>query len=416
VLFVDGYPIRSAYRDVQGGGTLSEWKECKLGDLCKITRGASPRPIHEWISSSGTPWVKISDATASESRYINSTRECIKEHGEIHSLVVHPGDLILSNSATPGLPRFMKIRACIHDGWLLFRDIEAIEKSFLYYLLINDREKYVQFGNGSIFTNLKTDILKEHRFLLPTLPEQCAIAGVLSSLDDKIDLLHRQNKTLEAIAEVLWRKMFVEEADPGWGKGILRDYIKIIDNRGKTPPFVDVVTEFPIIEVNALTETGIMVDYSVVKKYVTQEVYDGWFRSGHPKKNDILISTVGSIGEISMFLIDKGTIAQNVVALRAMHISPFYLYGYLKYFQDDIKEFDIGSVQPSIKVTQFTNINFVQPDNETLKLFDSKVQTLANKIVSNYVQIQTLTTLRDALLPKLMSGEMRINNQIRRVK
>ncbi len=213
---------------------MSEWRECKLAQLCKITRGASPRPIHEWVSSIGTPWVKISDATESASRYIAITKECIKDSGEKHSVIVLPGDLILSNSATPGLPRFMKIRACIHDGWLLFRDIKGIDKDFLYYLLVNDREKYVQFGNGSIFTNLKTDILKEHQFLLPPLPEQRAIAGVLSSLDDKIDLLHRQNKTLEAMAETLWRKMFVVEADPGWNKGKLGDELSI--TMGQSPP------------------------------------------------------------------------------------------------------------------------------------------------------------------------------------
>ncbi|MFA5761513.1 MAG: restriction endonuclease subunit S, partial [Dehalococcoidales bacterium] len=164
---------------------MSEWKEYKLRDLCNITRGASPRPIHKWISNIGTPWVKISDATVSASRYISHTKEFIQESGEKYSVVVFPGDLILSNSATPGLPRFMNIRACIHDGWLLFRDIKGIDKIFLFYLLLNDRDKYIQFGNGSIFTNLKTDILKEHKIFLPPRPEQQAIAAVLSSLDDK---------------------------------------------------------------------------------------------------------------------------------------------------------------------------------------------------------------------------------------
>ena len=110
---------------------MSDWYKVKFSEFCLITRGASPRPIQQHMAVSGTPWVKISDATASNSRYINSTKEFIRPTSESASRVVYPGDLILSNSATPGLPRFMTIRACVHDGWLLLRDIKGVDKEFL---------------------------------------------------------------------------------------------------------------------------------------------------------------------------------------------------------------------------------------------------------------------------------------------
>ena len=90
---------------------VTNWKRTKLSALCTITRGASPRPIINWVSDEGTPWVKISDATSQPGRYISHTRECIKNEARIKSVVVHPGDLIVSNSATPGLPKFMNIEA-----------------------------------------------------------------------------------------------------------------------------------------------------------------------------------------------------------------------------------------------------------------------------------------------------------------
>ena len=115
----------------------SEWKEYLFSELCDITRGSSPRPINEYFSDKGIPWVKISDATVSSSRYINKTKQFIKLEGESLSTPVYPGDLILSNSATPGIPRFMGINGCIHDGWMLLRNFKSIDKNFVFYLWNN---------------------------------------------------------------------------------------------------------------------------------------------------------------------------------------------------------------------------------------------------------------------------------------
>jgi type I restriction enzyme S subunit len=119
---------------------------------------------------------------------------------------------------------------------------------------------------------------------------------------------------------------------------------------------------------------------------------------------------VGSIGEMSMLLNPIGTIAQNIVALRAEKISPYYLYQYLMSIQDEIKEFDIGSVQPSIKVTHLTKIEIPMPDSNKVNLFDNQAKDICNKISINYNQIQRLETIRDTLLPKLMSGVVRVEN------
>jgi type I restriction enzyme S subunit len=139
-----------------------EWRETRFSALCDITRGASPRPIHEWIVQDGIPWVKISDASAAGCRFIHRTNECIRREGRSKSVSVFPGDLILSNSATPGIPMFMGIEACIHDGWLLLRNLRDLDKVFAYYLLVHERPALVLQGNGSVFTNLKTEILKNH--------------------------------------------------------------------------------------------------------------------------------------------------------------------------------------------------------------------------------------------------------------
>ena len=126
------------------------------------------------------------------------------------SVEVRPGDLILSNSATPGIPKFMGIDACIHDGWLLLRNLRNLDKQFAYYLLLHERPKLVAQGNGSVFTNLKTEILKNHLVQLPPISEQRAIAHILGTLDDKIELNRRRNQTLEAMARALFKDWFVD--------------------------------------------------------------------------------------------------------------------------------------------------------------------------------------------------------------
>ena len=92
-------------KETEIGLVPEDWEIKTIGDICKIRRGASPRPIHDFISKEGIPWVKIADATAQKSRYIEWTKECIKENGRQKTVIVKIGDLILSNSATHGVTK-----------------------------------------------------------------------------------------------------------------------------------------------------------------------------------------------------------------------------------------------------------------------------------------------------------------------
>lgn len=128
--------VKKSFKDTEIGLIPEDWEVKKIGDICNIRRGASPRPIHDYISTVGIPWVKIADATAQSSRYIEWTKEFISEEGRKKTVIVKSGDLILSNSATPGLPKFLKIDAAIHDGWLLLDSKMGFDKNFIYYMLL----------------------------------------------------------------------------------------------------------------------------------------------------------------------------------------------------------------------------------------------------------------------------------------
>ncbi len=295
-------------------------------------------------------------------------------------------------------------------------DESKIIPKYLYFKL-----KTINLENlnvGSAVPSLTTVVLNQLPIDIPkNINEQKSIAAILTSFDDKIELLQAQNKTLEELAQTIFKEWFGkykvgDELPDGWREGKIGDLIDlIIDNRGKTPPTVDFLeVSIPLIEVNSITGNDRNININVVRKFVDYDIYENWFRKGHPIKGDILISTVGSIGQIGQVYDEKICIAQNIVALRS-NISSNFLYELLKFIQKEIISIDISSVQPSIKVPHLLNIEIIIPDEKSVHRFDTVVNNLTNKLFENYKQVNMLTKTRDELLPKLMSGEIRVKKQ-----
>ena len=294
---------------------------------------------------------------------------------------------------------------------------ELIDKKYLSFLLVQPSVQLFwgnKAGGSANQANISPNIIKSYQFSLPPLPEQRAIAAVLSSLDDKIELLREQNKALEEIAQTIFKEWFGkyqagDELPEGWRVGKLGDIIDfVVDNRGKTPPIFEKRSNtIPLVEVNALVGKSRITNLDQCKKYVDKDTYDNWFRKGHPENGDVLISTVGSVGQISQVFDEKISVAQNIVSLRHNGHGN-YLYQLLKSIQKKIISIDISSVQPSIKVPHLLNIEIIQPPEELKIKFGDFIKSFTNKIFDNYSQIQTLSTLCDTLLPKLMKGEVRV--------
>lgn len=173
------------FEETELGWVPKGWLVTELGELVTVKRGGSPRPIHDFLRAEGFPWVKISDATASSTRFLMSTKEFIKREGLNKTVLLKKGSLILSNSATPGLPKFLDIEACIHDGWLYFPEKEKLTDIYLYNLFLEIKEQLISQGNGSVFTNLKTDILKQFKITVPS-------EGIISYFDKLGTELHKK--------------------------------------------------------------------------------------------------------------------------------------------------------------------------------------------------------------------------------
>ena len=389
---------------------MIEWTEYPIGDVAEVVGGGTPKTNVQEYWNGEIPWLTPRDLSNFSGRYISGGERNISKVGlnSSSAKLLPKGTVLLSSRAPVGYLAIASNEISTNQGFRNLIPTEKTDSLFLFYLLKNNVEYLKSQSTGTTFGELAGSTLKSLTFLFPPLPEQKAIAAVLSSLDDKIDLLHRQNKTLEALAETLFRQWFIEEAQDDWVNDELKKYISVVDNRGKTPPNNEIETEYPLIEANALNGEERLVNYSVIKKYVSEETFYNWFRD-RLTKYDTLITTVGAnIGAMSMFVIEKGNIAQNIIGISASKISPFYLYQVLKYKVNEILQMDIGGVQPSIKVPHLLSLEIPIPSPEIQKEFESQIKDFVSQMEINYRQIRTLEKLRDTLLPKLMSGEVRV--------
>lgn len=188
------------------------WIKGVLGDFVEIKRGGSPRPIQNYLSDRGLHWLKISDATGISSPYINEIKEYIIEEGLNKTVFLKKGALVLSNSATPGLPKILDIDTCIHDGWLYFPS-SKLSNEYLYLYFKHIKEKLVALGNGSVFTNLKTDILKNYSTCLPSDNVLKEFDNIVKPIFSLILAKTRETKRLTEIRDTLLPRLMSGELD-----------------------------------------------------------------------------------------------------------------------------------------------------------------------------------------------------------
>jgi type I restriction enzyme S subunit len=176
------------------------WEERQLGDLSRVVRGASPRPIQDHVTTDpdGLPWLRIGDVS-DDAKYITKTEQRIRVDSIDKTREVHPNDLILSNSMSFGRPYILKISACIHDGWIAVSTIDrSVSSVYLYYFMLAapSQSYFRDLAAGSGVQNLNSDIVKRLQVFVPDLPEQTRIVGCLSSLDEAITL---ESQKLDAL-------------------------------------------------------------------------------------------------------------------------------------------------------------------------------------------------------------------------
>jgi type I restriction enzyme S subunit len=380
---------------------MSEWKKTALSEVINLIGGGTPKTSNHDYWRGEIPWLSVADFNSGR-KYVYETEKSITQLGleKSSTKLLQKGDIIISARGTVGVVAMLERQMAFNQSCYGVRAKEKSLNDYVFYLLKNTINNLQQISHGAVFDTITRDTFKEINIFLPPIPEQKAIATVLSSLDDKIDLLHRQNQTLEAMAETLFRQWFVEDVGDDWDKGVIPDEFDYL--MGLSPPgssYNEDCIGIPMFQGNADFEFR----FPKNRIYTTKAK-----RLADPF--DTLISVRAPVGAQNMANV-KCCIGRGVARFRYKGNAKYYTYTYfkMKSLMDDFKLFnDTGTVFGSISKKDFDTFSIIIPPRDLIDKFQNEVKPIDNKIIKNCHQIQTLTLLRDTLLPKLMSGEVRV--------
>ena len=368
------------------------WVWTTLNELFLIERGGSPRPIQQFLTAeaNGINWIKIGDTELGQ-KYIETTKEKIKPEGLKKSRLVVDGDFILSNSMSFGRPYIVKTTGAIHDGWLVFRDVDNnLDKDFFYYLL-SSSYVYQQFSrnaSGSTVRNLNIDIVKQTNISLPPLNEQKRIVAKIEKLFSNLDnsdkyLLHLEKQLKR------YRQSVLKSAFEGEYKKIQWNEVTNIIN-GKH--YTDVVNEngkYPIYG-----SAGII---NYADEYLCNE-------------DTVIVGRKGTINK-PLFVKEKFWNIDTAFGIEANkeRLAPMYLYYFSLSF--NFLELNQSTTIPSLTKSNLLKINMPLPD--TL----DEQQEIVNQIEKHFSIIDKLETvvqqsikeskrLRQSILKQAFEGKL----------
>ena len=397
---------------------MNEWKKYKLGEICTdISYGYTESAVSEPI---GPKFLRITDIVPNQINwltvpYCKSTNETTEKYR------LEIGDIVIARTgATTGYNKTIKKL-----------DYETVFASYLIRYKINKEIAYPFFVGyilqSSLWQNYVNAIIGgsaqpganakqfgSFEFLLPDLPTQTQIAQILTSFDDKIELLGQMNQTLETMAQAIFKEWFVDFNFPGfdgelvdglpkgWRKGKLGEIFKTTSggtpSRKQNEYFDDGTIDW--VKSKELGDVFVL----ETEEKITEKAIINSSAKMLPETSILIAMYGATVGEISI-LGKPATCNQAICAILPNQEYPFsFIYEYLKNKKDFLKKISIGAAQQNISQMVVQNLEIQIPPQELLTKFHGFVALLYRKIKNNSIQIRTLTQLRDTLLPKLMSG------------
>lgn len=369
----------------------------RIGNIADIGRGSSPRPITDkkYFENGEIPWVKIADATAS-GKYIYETKEYVNELGASYSRKMKPGTLILSASGVSlGIPHFLGVEGCIHDGWIYMDNIHDIDKQYLYYLLLTMRPYFDNLSYGAAIQNINTPILSKTKIEVPNIQSQEKVGLMLSTYDNFIENTNKRISLLEQIAENLYKEWFVRFRFPGYEDAEFEngapknwEYSKLIN-------FIDVRygKDHKSIEEGTIPILG----SGGIMRYGDRALYNG---------EAVLIPRKGSLNNIMYINGEFWTVDTLFYSIPKIKNIARYLYFTFKYI--DMESLNSGVSIPSMTTDIIYHLKMRQPDATVLEKFDEVLKPIYEEIDLLGKRNDNIKKQRDMLLPRLMSGKLEV--------
>jgi type I restriction enzyme S subunit len=365
---------------------MSEWKEGKLVELVTFNTG------------------KLNSNAATENgKYPFFT--CSPETLRIDNYAFDCEALLLAGNNADGnfalKYYFGKFNAYQRTYVITIPDTHLLSYKYLFYCLKTKLSELQNISAGSATRFLTLTILNDIEIFLPKISEQKAIASVLSSLDDKIDLLHRQNKTLEAIAETLFRQWFIEEVQADWEEKPLSTIADFLNGLAcqKLPPKND-IEKLPVLKIREL-KSGIGDDCD----YATTDVNPEYVVNA----GDVIFAWSASL-VVKIWDGQTCVLNQHLFKVTSKKFPKWFYYHWCKFHLDEFIAISQAhaTTMGHIKRGDLDTAIVTIPHKDQLDTMNEKISPIFEKLEINNKQIKTLENLRDTLLPKLMSGEVRV--------
>lgn len=387
-----------------------ENKSLKLEELAvKITDGAhhSPKDF-----KNGFPMLSVKDMRENGFDFKNCKRISEEDFDKLISSGCKPeiDDILIAKDGSV-LKHIFRVKE--EPNYVLLSSIaivrpnkDIVEPEFLAYSIKNPVTKELILNNYLGGTGVPRIVLKDFKkidFDLPPLPKQKAIASVLSSLDDKIDLLHQQNQTLEALAETLFRQWFIVNAKEDWEERPLSSIANFLNGLAcqKFPP-KDSINRLPVLKIKDLT-SGISENSDWASTDVKPEYII--------KNGDVIFAWSASL-MVKIWNGEDCIINQHLFKVTSEEFPKWFYYFWCK---QHLREFisiaqSHATTMGHIKRSDLDEAMVLIPDNDEIEKMTFQMNPILDKIQLNNNQINSFTKLRDTLLPKLMSGEVRVKN------
>ena len=400
---------------------MSGWTECPLSEVADVIPGFAFKGEH--FGERGVTVIKIKDITPPTISIDGAQKVDLANYSisKLEKYKLEKGDYVVAmTGATIGKVGRLLVEANVYINQRVAK-IEAksgVDRDFVYFSLIDSAfDVFVQnnIDSHSAQENISGTSIGRYPIILPPLPEQKSIAALLSSLDDKIDLLHRQNKTLEAMAETLFRQWFVVEAQEDWELVSLSNFIDCFNgvsykSSELSPSKVAMVTLKSFdrdggFRLDGFKEfTGRFKDQQVVRQGDLVVAHTDITQDAEVIGNPVLV--VNDIRYESM------VISMDLVKIKSKHewLSNEFLYRMMRtrVFKEHCLGYSNGSTVLHLSKQAIPSFEFFMPPVEKIRRYTEITKELFSKKFINIEQTRSLEKLRDALLPKLMSGEVRV--------
>lgn len=385
---------------------MSEWKEYKLGELGVVITGKTPSSKNPEDWGEDMFFVTPTDYR-NYRKYVDGSERRLSDIGvkRLENKILPPYSVLVTCIGSDMGKVVITRTPCITNQQInSIIPNETIDSQFLYYALINSYDVLrMMGGDGTAVPIVNKRDFENIKIVMPSLKEQKRIASILSSLDDKIDLLHQENKTLGAMAETLFRKWFIEEVRQEVSLG------KVVETTSGGTPSRQHEEYYQNGDIDWVKSKELKRSFLLkTEEKITSEAVENSSAKYLPA-NSVLIAMYGAtVGEYAI-IAKEMTCNQAICALKPNDNYPYtYLYLWAKFMQDEFLNLACGAAQQNISQVLIKQQQ-VCGNEDAIKQFHIIVEPFFEKIKQNEIQLSSLEEMKNMILPKLMNNELKID-------